>query len=160
MSGKPFIALILVAAACTHPAPTPPAPAVPSPAPGPQRAAPVVPPTQPAEPAPPLPSIPLVEGPLAIHVVYPSENASLANRDSNYMLGSVGNGHASLTINGHPATVYPNGAFMAFVPQPGPTSPRFDLVAALGSDTARLTHTLRAPSERVALPLEGRIIVD
>src|SRR5947209_5420141 len=74
----------------------------------------------------------LVEGPLAVHVVYPPENAPMASRDSNYMLGSVGNGRATLTINGHPATVYPNGAFMAFIPNPPASAPRFDLVASLG----------------------------
>src|SRR5207253_6671615 len=107
-----------------------------------------------------LPPIPLVVGPLAIHVVYPQENAPMASRDSNYMLGSVGNGHATLTINGHPATVYPNGAFMAFIPNPPASMPRFDLVAAVGTDTARMTHNLRPPVEKAALPLEGKVIVD
>ncbi len=104
--------------------------------------------------------MPLVEGPLSVHVVYPQENAPMASRDSNYMLGSVGNGHATLTINGHPATVYPNGAFMAFVPNPPASAPRFDLVAALGADTVRVAHTLRLPTEKLALPLEGKLIVD
>jgi N-acetylmuramoyl-L-alanine amidase len=110
--------------------------------------------------AAPLPAIPLVEGPLAVHVVYPAENAPMANRDSNYMLGSVGNGHATLTINGHPATVYPNGAFMAFIPNPPAIAPRFDLVATLGADTVRVAHNLKVPVEKPALPLEGKVIVD
>lgn len=104
--------------------------------------------------------MPLVEGPLAIRVVYPPENAPMANRDSNFMIGSIGNGRATLTINGQPATVYPNGAFMAFLRNPAPEMPTFSLVAAVGADTARLMHSLRTPVERVALPLEGRLIVD
>ena len=105
-----------------------------------------------------LPPVPLVEGPLAIRVVYPSENAPMANRDSNYMIGSVGNGQATLTINGQSATVYPNGAFLAFIKNPAPEAPKFDLVAAVGADSARLTHSLRTPP--AALPLEGKLIVD
>jgi N-acetylmuramoyl-L-alanine amidase len=104
-----------------------------------------------------LPPIPLVEGPLAIHVVFPAEGAPLAGTDSEYMIGSVGDGRASLTVNGHPATVYPNGAFMAFVPNATPASPRFDLVATLPHDTARYTHNLKPPDR---LPLEGRLVVD
>lgn len=150
-------ALILVAAACSRPeAPVvSPAPVSPAPAPPPS-----------AEPTPApvrnegLPAIPLVEGPLSIKVVYPPEGASMANRDSNYMIGSVGNGKAQLTINGQPAVVYPNGAFMAFIRNPAPSDPRFELVAAVGADTARLTHALRAPVVVTPLPLEGRLIVD
>src|SRR5678816_3166183 len=50
--------------------------------------------------APPLPPIPLVTGPLAPQVVYPQANQSITARDSNFIFGSVGNGHATLTING------------------------------------------------------------
>ena len=107
-----------------------------------------------------LPPIPLVTGPLAIKVVYPAEGAAMANRDSNYMIGSLGNGTASLTINGQAATVYPNGAFMAFIRNPPATAPRFDLVAVAGTDTARHTHNLRIPTTIAPLPLEGRLIVD
>src|SRR3954469_4187457 len=64
--------------------------------------------------APPLPAIPRVEGPLAIKVVYPSANQQLTSRGSNFSLGSVGGGRASLFIDGVNARVYPNGAFMAF----------------------------------------------
>ena len=104
--------------------------------------------------------MPQVPGPLAIRVVYPSEGAPLTTRDSNYMLGSVGNGLASLTVNGQPATVYPNGAFMAFLRTPPASSPKFDLVAAVGGDTARYTHNLRPPAVITPLPTEGKLIVD
>src|SRR5436305_10772153 len=90
---------LLVAGACT----SPPAPVVsPAPAPAPrdtttanrgreQRQEP---------PAPPLPPVPSVTGPLAIKVVYPAPNHLIESRDSNFIFGSVGNGQASLTING------------------------------------------------------------
>ncbi|HET9424378.1 MAG TPA: hypothetical protein VFO55_03325, partial [Gemmatimonadaceae bacterium] len=107
-----------------------------------------------------LPPMPLVEGPLAIKVVYPAENAPMTSRDSNYMIGSVGNGTAKLTINGQPAVVYPNGAFMAFMRNPPPTEPRFELVATTARDTARHLHNLRVPTVVTPLPLEGRLIVD
>jgi N-acetylmuramoyl-L-alanine amidase len=107
-----------------------------------------------------LPPIPEVTGPLSIKVVYPAEGAPLAARDSNYMIGSVGNGTASLTINGQPATVYPNGSFMAWLKSPPSTAPKFDLVAIAGSDTARHTLNLKAPTVTAALPTEGKLIVD
>jgi N-acetylmuramoyl-L-alanine amidase len=150
----------LVAAGCTHPAPPPPvpAPAVPATTPSrPAAATPVVP-SLPTEDNSKLPPIPLVTGPLAIHVVFPAEGSPVAPTDSEYLLGSVGNGHAALTINGHPAVVYPNGAFMAFVPNATPANPKFDLVATLGADTTRFTQPLRPPLER--LPVDGKLIVD
>lgn len=161
MIRQSFAAILLIAAACSHPTPPPP---VPSPS-GPRSTPPLAPsPSAPTSTVLPrdtntaLPPIPLVEGPLTVHVVYPPETAALSNRDSNYMVGSVGNGHATLTINGHPAVVYPNGAFMAYIPNPPSSVPRFDLVAVLGADTARLTHYLKPPV--VPLPLDGRLIVD
>ena len=104
--------------------------------------------------------MPEVSGPLAIKVVYPSEGAPLAPRDSNYMIGSVGNGSATLTINGQPATVYPNGSFMAWLKSPPASAPRFELVATTATDTARVTHNLRTPVAVTPLPTEGALIID
>src|SRR5689334_2272979 len=56
-------------------------------------------------PAPPLPPIPKIEGPLAIKVVYPDPNQQLTSRDSNFIFGSVGDGRASVFINGSLARV-------------------------------------------------------
>src|SRR5687768_10856135 len=52
-----------------------------------------------------LPPIPLVEGPLAPRVVYPQPNGLIQSRDSNFIIGSIGNGRATLTINGAPVPV-------------------------------------------------------
>src|SRR3954469_9521932 len=155
-----FLTILVVSAACKHSTPpvsTPvPVAQVPSVAPG--------SPSVRSQQLPPLneglPPIPQVDGPLAIRVVYPSEGAPLAARDSNYLLGSVGNGSATLTINGQPATVYPNGAFMAFIKSPPQTSPKFDFVAVAGTDTVRYTHNLRTPTTAAPLPTDGKLIVD
>ncbi|MGH7669864.1 MAG: N-acetylmuramoyl-L-alanine amidase family protein [Gemmatimonadaceae bacterium] len=90
-----------------------------------------------------LPPIPWVAGSLAVHVVYPATDRFITSADSTFVLGSLGNGHATLTIDGQPAQVYPDGAFMAFVANPSAGDPRYALVAALGPDTVRVTHRVR-----------------
>ena len=88
--------------------------------------------------------MPLVTGALAPKVVYPRADMMIQSRDSNFILGSVGNGNATLTINGQPVRVWPNGSFLGWVANPAPTAtPAFELVAAVGADTARLTHPVR-----------------
>ena len=90
--------------------------------------------------------VPLVTGPLAPRVVYPTANALISARDSNFIFGSIGNGNAALTINGTPVHVWPNGAYLAFLPLPPADAPRYDLVATLGTDTARATQPVRLPA--------------
>ena len=69
-----------------------------------------------------LPPVPLVEGPLVPRVVYPQWNQMIASKDSNFITGSVGNGRARLTVNGHDVAVWPNGAFLGWIPNPPPTA--------------------------------------
>jgi N-acetylmuramoyl-L-alanine amidase len=157
---RQIFGILLIAAACSRTAPPVSSPAPAAQAPAVQPATPAVRSQQLPALNEALPPIPLVTGPLAIKVVYPAEGAAMANRDSNYMIGSLGNGTASLTINGQPATVYPNGAFMAFIRNPPAAAPRFDLVAVAGADTARYTHNLRLPVVVTPLPLDGKVIVD
>ena len=114
-------AVLAAGAACAPAVPAPttaPAPARPTPVPAAPPAAPT--PAAPPLPAatPGLPPIPKVAGPLAPDMVYPSEGQTIGVRTSTFVYGSVGNGAASLTINGHAVTVHPNGAFMAFIPVP------------------------------------------
>src|SRR5437868_5400780 len=59
-----------------------------------------------------LPPIPLVEGPLVARVVYPQVNQMIQSKDSTFIIGSVGNGKATATVNGQPVKVEPNGAFL------------------------------------------------
>jgi N-acetylmuramoyl-L-alanine amidase len=97
-----------------------------------------------------LPPIPLVDGPLAVRVVYPRPDQVVTSRDSNFIFGSIGSGRATLRINGAPARVYPNGAFIAFVPNPPGPSPRYELVAERGGESVRSTLTIAYPASRDA----------
>ena len=140
-----LVPALLLAAACgggTAPPETAPAPSAPVPMPAPMTA------TRPG--ARPLPVPPLVDGPLAIRVEYPAPNQVITSRDSNFMLGSVGSGRATLLVNGVPARIYPNGAFMVYLVNPPASAPAYELVAARGADTARSTLAIRYPAPRVA----------
>ena len=100
--------------------------------------------------AAPLPTIAHVTGPVTISVVYPHPDAVIETRDSNFILGSVGTGDATLMINGYAVPVEPNGAFLAWLPVPDSTKPRYDLVAVVGPDTSRLSYPIRLLPSRAA----------
>ena len=138
------VAFVVVAAACASARSVSPPPA----------------PTEAPSKAPALPPVPLVEGPLRIQVQYPAENALVEARDSSFILGQVGNGRATLTINGMAVPVLPNGSYLAFLPLPRPDSARFDIVATLGPDTVRVSHPIRLPLPRPVLALSGPLLVD
>ena len=133
------MAAALVLVACG--APLTPLATAPSPAPGPSPSPEAL--AAGALSSPSVPAVPLISGPLMPRVVYPTATALIQSRDSNFIFGSVGNGNASLTINGAPVHVWPNGAYLAFLPVPPAEAPRYDLVVTSGADTARLTHAVR-----------------
>jgi N-acetylmuramoyl-L-alanine amidase len=139
---------IVVGPGCARPRPTGP----PAPSTGPVTAAPPS--------APSLPAVPLVQGPLAPRVTFPPPDYAISSRDSNFIFGTIGNGRASLTINGHQARVWPNGTFLGFVPNPTVEAPRYELVAVVGGDTARLTQPVRIALPRDTLPTTGPLVVD
>lgn len=87
--------------------------------------------------------MPGVDGPLDINVVYPTRGALVGSRDSNFVFGSVGSGLAALKIDGHLVPVWPNGAFLGWVPNPPADSQWYELVAYTLSDTARLRYPVR-----------------
>lgn len=89
-----------------------------------------------------LPSVPRLAGPLNIRVIHPSGDP-LPKVDSTFVFGSVGNGSATLTINGAPVEVAPNGAFLAYLPLPA--NGTYELVARAGTDSARTTVAFRMP---------------
>ncbi|MFL5619681.1 MAG: N-acetylmuramoyl-L-alanine amidase [Gemmatimonadaceae bacterium] len=99
---------------------------------------------------PALPAVPAVDGPLAIRVVYPRADQVVTSHDSNFIFGSIGSGRATLRINGAPARVYPNGAFIAFVPNPPGPSPRYELIAERGGESVRSTLVIAYPPARDA----------
>ncbi|HEX8941637.1 MAG TPA: N-acetylmuramoyl-L-alanine amidase [Gemmatimonadaceae bacterium] len=149
------LALVALIAGCqTAPAPTPPTPETRRPE-NPTYERGISPRT-----AAPLPPVPLVTGPLAPKVVFPEPNQTIPVRDSNFIFGSVGNGHATLTINSAPVTVAPNGTFLAYLPVPPPGSPRYEVVAHEGADSARLVVPVRVPPPRVVFAATGPLIVD
>lgn len=107
-----------------------------------------------------MPPVPEVRGaPLSIAVRYPSASQLVSARDSNFLLGSVGSGDATLSVNGMPVPVAPNGAFLAWLPLPPATSPRYDLLVTRGADTVRRSVAIRYPVRR-ALPAAGVLRVD
>ena len=141
-------AVTVFASACA-----PRTPAAPTPVPVPVKEAPV--PTAPAPLPPPntaLPAVPHVTGPVQIKVVYPSPGQLIQSKDSNFVLGSVGNGDAALTINGVPTPVWPNGSFIGWLANPPADHPQYDLVAAAGSDVSRLTLPVKFPPVTPAKP--------
>jgi N-acetylmuramoyl-L-alanine amidase len=97
---------------------------------------------------------------LSPRVVFPEANQSISVRDSNFIFGSVGNGHATLTINGAPVSVAPNGTFLAFLPVPPPPAARYELIAREGADSARLVVPVRVPPVRPDLATAGRLVID
>jgi len=107
-----------------------------------------VPPLVPApvpNPSPKLPPVPAVHGPLQINVVYPKPEQLLTVRDSNFIFGSVGSGDAALRINGVPVPVWPNGAFIGWLPVPPDSAPRYELIAGNSAGRARLVLPIKIP---------------
>ena len=90
--------------------------------------------------------MPVVAGPLQLSVIYPGPTDVVQAGDSSFMLGSTGNGSASLTINGAPVRVAPNGAWLAWLRFPPDSAARFELVARTPSDSASMVYEVhRAP---------------
>ncbi|NOT07194.1 MAG: N-acetylmuramoyl-L-alanine amidase [Gemmatimonadales bacterium] len=86
-------------------------------------------------------------------MVYPDSLARVAVDDSSFIFGSTGDGSASLTINGAPVQVAPNGAWLAWVPFVGDSVITFAIEARTTTDSARLVHRVRrAPRFRPANP--------
>jgi N-acetylmuramoyl-L-alanine amidase len=90
-----------------------------------------------------LPPVPMVRGRLAIRVIYPAPDALVRARDSSFLIGSVGTGDATLTINGNPVRVWPNGAWLAWIPMPADSVMRFRFEARTKTDSASLDYAVR-----------------
>ncbi|HTI57220.1 MAG TPA: N-acetylmuramoyl-L-alanine amidase [Verrucomicrobiae bacterium] len=103
-----------------------------------------------AAPSPHLPPVPFVTGPLALKVVYPSPGDVVDARDSSFIFGSAGSGDATVTINGAPVRVWPNGAWIGWIAFPPDSLMQFDIVARTPRDSAHLVWTARRTRRREA----------
>jgi N-acetylmuramoyl-L-alanine amidase len=100
------------------------------------------PPTSPQIPQPPAAA---PEAPVHISVAYPVPGQWRPAVDSNFIFGTVGNGNASLTINGTQVPLAKNGAFLAFLPMPSDGAyhlyaERTDPVRGAQIDSATLSY--------------------
>ncbi len=84
----------------------------------------------------------------------------LTTRDSNFIFGSTGSGAAQLTIDGVDVPVFPNGAFLAWLPVPRDDAPRYELRATKGDEVANSTVPIRLRPLPPPLPDTGRLLVD
>ncbi|MGH7472054.1 MAG: N-acetylmuramoyl-L-alanine amidase family protein, partial [Longimicrobiales bacterium] len=103
-----------------------------------------------------LPPVAAVDGPLRLDVAYPAEGGSIAVRDSNFIFGTTGSGRASLTINGAPVVVKPNGAWLAYLPVPADGIYR--LHATKDAESSSLERVVRVPVPGPEPPAGVRIV--
>lgn len=101
---------------------------------------------------PRLPQMEYADGKLNIKVVYPPKDAIIANKDSSFIIGSIGNGYSAVRINGQLVPVWPNGAFLGFVPNPKGKPAAYNIVAYTIRDTVEYVHTVRYSSDVVRPP--------
>jgi N-acetylmuramoyl-L-alanine amidase len=87
--------------------------------------------------------VPEVQGPLALRVQYPPADAAVDVRDSSFLFGTAGSGGAAVTVNGVPARVWPNGAWVAWLSFPRESLMHFDIVAKRGDEAAHLDYAVR-----------------
>jgi N-acetylmuramoyl-L-alanine amidase len=99
--------------------------------------------------------------PIDLRVVYPAPEDLVRVRDSSFLLGSVANGDVQLTINGSRVRVWPNGAWLAWIPFPPESVMQFRVEARLERDSSVLVYPVRR--DRRYLPGEvrsGRVWID
>jgi N-acetylmuramoyl-L-alanine amidase len=101
-----------------------------------------------------LPAMERVRGPLALRVVYPPSDAVLQVRDSSFLFGTAGTGDARVTIDGQPARVWPNGAWLAYVALPADSVMQLRIDARTDSDSTSLVYPVRR-----VVPDAGRLTV-
>ncbi len=108
-----------------------------------------------------LHAAPAVQDPIGLRVVYPALTDLVRANDSSFLFGSVADGKTRLTINGNPVRVWPNGAWMAWIPFPPDTLMQFTIAARAGQDSSVLIYPVRR--DRGTVPREisqGRAWID
>jgi N-acetylmuramoyl-L-alanine amidase len=101
-----------------------------------------------------LPPVAPVHGPLQLTVRYPAPDAVLQIRDSSFLFGTAGSGDARVTVNGQPARVWPNGAWLAYVALPTDSVMPIRIEARTATDSVGLDYPIRR-----VVPDAGRLTV-
>jgi len=101
-----------------------------------------------------LPPVAPVHGPLQLTVRYPAPDAVLQIRDSSFLFGTAGTGDARVTVNGQPARVWPNGAWLAYVALPTDSVMPIRIEARTATDSVGLDYPIRR-----VVPDAGRLTV-
>ncbi|HJR15612.1 MAG TPA: N-acetylmuramoyl-L-alanine amidase [Gemmatimonadales bacterium] len=100
-----------------------------------------------------LHAAPAVQDPVGLRVVYPSPTDLVRVRDSSFLFGSVASAKTRVTINGYPVRVWPNGAWLAWIPFPPDTLMQFRIEARTARDTAVLLYPVRRDQASLPRPL-------
>ena len=87
-------------------------------------------------------------------MAYPQPDAVLQVRDSSFLFGTAGTGDARVTVNGQPARVWPNGAWLAYVALPADSIMQLRIEARTAGDSAVLDYPVRR-----TVPDAGRVTV-
>jgi len=101
-----------------------------------------------------LPPVAPVRGPLQLTVRYPAPDAVLQIRDSSFLFGTAGTGDARVSVNGQPARVWPNGAWLAYVALPLDSVMPIRIEARTATDSVALDYPIRR-----VVPDAGRLTV-
>lgn len=81
---------------------------------------------------------------IKIEVIYPKEGSQVIAAESTFVFGNLSPVEVDFSVNNIPTKLYPNGAFLAFVPvAPGNFS--FICQATANGDTARLVRNVYIP---------------
>src|SRR3954467_13594894 len=108
-----------------------------------------------------LPAAPRLHDPIGLSVVYPAPTDLVRVRDSSFLFGSVAAPDIRLTINGTPVRVWPNGAWLAWLPFPSELLMHFRIEARRGADSSLMVYPVRRdPRYFPGLVTSGSVWVD
>ena len=96
-----------------------------------------------ARQSPPASSPLRASDPINLRVVYPALEDLVRVRDSSFLLGSVSSADVRVTINGSRVRVWPNGAWLAWLPFPPDSVMQFRIEARRGPDSTVLIYPVR-----------------
>jgi N-acetylmuramoyl-L-alanine amidase len=103
--------------------------------------------------------VPELHGPLRISIVYPDSLARVEVADSSFAFGSLGDGGATLRINGESVAVAPNGAWLAWIPFRGDSLITLRLEARTATESVRREYRIRRAA-RFVRPASAALWVD